>query len=322
MSSAPREETDRLDSSPLNALTIDVEDWVQSVFDNELPLTDRFVRNTHRVLELLAAHHVRGTFFVLGLAAEKAPRLVRDIHSAGHEVQSHGYGHRLVTRQTPGEFRADVLRSKIILEDILGAKISGYRAPAFSITRTTLWALDVLSECGFQFDSSIVPGLSSRYGIPSAPRTPHRWLLDGGATITEVPVATLAIGPLAVPMGGGGYLRMFPGACVRRAIDQINATGHATAIYLHPYEFAPEELGSLRADELGGRRISLKQRVHQGLGRGAVTAKLQRLVGEHRFSTVRDLIDAAAPLPRWDARSHRTARVAVQDIAQREPILS
>ncbi len=309
-------------SNPLNALTIDVEDWVQSVFDVELPLTDRFVRNTHRVLELLAAHHVRGTFFVLGLAAEKAPQLVRDIHTAGHEVQSHGYGHRLVTRQTPNEFRADVLRSKGTLEDILGAEISGYRAPAFSITRDTLWALDVLAECGFRYDSSIVPALSPRYGIRGAPRVPHRWKLENGASITEVPVATLAMGPLSVPMGGGGYFRVFPSGLVRCAIEQINEAGHPTAIYLHPYEFAPEELGDLRREELGGRRISLKQRLHQGLGRGTVAAKLSRLINGHRFSTMQELIDAAAPLPTWDARTLRSKQGDVQDILRREPILS
>lgn len=306
---------------PVNALTIDVEDWVQSVVDPDLPLTDRFIRNTHRVLELLAEARVRATFFVLGLAAEKSPGLVRAIHDAGHEVQSHGYGHRLITGQTRETFREDVRRSKAVLEDILATAIRGYRAPAFSITRQTIWALEVLAECGYRYDSSIVPAWNRRYGIPGAPRGPHQLRLRSGAEMVEFPVATLALGPLVVPMGGGGYFRAFPLGFTRRAVSRLNATGHATAIYLHPYEFAANELGELRPSELGGRRISWTRRMGQGIGRTSVAERLRRMLAGFRFSTMQDGIDAASPLPCFDNAGPGEERCLVQDIPRGKPIL-
>ena len=165
----------------LNSISIDVEDWLQSVVDPNLPLTDRFCRNTHRILDTLAGFGVRATFFVLGLAAEKAPNLIREIREAGHEVQSHGYGHRLVHTLSAEQFRADVERSKKLLEDITGSPITGYRAPAFTITLDTLWALDVLVECGFRYDSSVFPVPMRRYGIEGAPHYVHRLKTPHGA---------------------------------------------------------------------------------------------------------------------------------------------
>lgn len=308
--------------SPLNALTVDVEDWVQSVFDNDLRLTDRFVRNTHRVLELFAAHTVRATFFVLGLAAERASQLVREIHAAGHEVQSHGYGHRLVTSRTPQQFREDVTRSKRLLENLIGAEITGYRAPAFSITRQTTWALEVLAECGFRCDSSIVPALSPRYGIADAPRFPHTLALKNGARMIEVPVATLRLGPWAVPIGGGGYFRLYPSGLIHHAVERLNRLGHATAVYLHPYEFAPSELAELHPEELGHRHIPLKMKLHQGLGRRSVPGKLHHLLERFRFSTMHDLIASAGPLPTFELSPGHVRASTVQDIPRREPILS
>jgi polysaccharide deacetylase family protein (PEP-CTERM system associated) len=265
-------------------LTIDVEDWVQSVYDVSAALTDRFVRNTHAVLELLAAHDVRATFFVLGLAAEKAPQLVREIAAAGHEVQSHGYGHRLIHTQTAAEFREDVVRSKQVLEDITGAAVTGYRAPAFSITSQTLWALDVLAEAGFRYDSSIFPVRMRRYGIAGAPRSLHRLMTPRGHELIEVPVCSLRIGGMRLPTGGGGYLRMWPYAVTRGAVLRMNDAGEAAVLYVHPYEFAPNELREL------GIAIPWRMRMHQGLGRRGVPTKVARLLGEFRFGTVRDAL--------------------------------
>ena len=271
-------------SQPVNALTIDVEDWIQSVYDVTAALTDRFVRNTQAVLELLAAHDVRATFFVLGLAAEKSPGLVREICGAGHEVQSHGYGHRLIHTQTVAEFREDVVRSKRLLEDITGNAVTGYRAPAFSITQRTLWALDVLVETGFRYDSSIFPVRMRRYGIGGTPRSPCRAITPRGCELTEVPVCCLQIGGTRFPAGGGGYLRMWPYAVTRAAVRQLNGAGEPAVLYIHPYEFAAEELQEL------GIRIPWRMRVHQGLGRRGVSKKVARLLGEFRFGTVGDVL--------------------------------
>lgn len=275
----------------LNALTVDVEDWLQSTVDTALPLTDHFHGNTHRVLEAFAKRDVRGTFFVLGLAAEKAPGLIREIQQAGHEIQSHGYGHELLHTITPEHFRADVDRSKKLLEDITGEPIVGYRAPAFSITRRTLWALDVLVECGFQYDSSICPVKTKRYGIAGAPRYPHRLRTPAGYTIVELPIATYQVGGRLLAMGGGGYIRLFPYGVIRRAVRQINRAQWAAAIYMHPYEYNPGELRKLDYP------LSWKLRLHQGLGRRRFRHKVDRLLREFRFGSMGAVIDLTEDLP-------------------------
>lgn len=275
----------------LNAFTIDVEDWVQSALDPELPLTDNFVAGTHRILDLLNKHDTKATFFVLGLAAEKAPNLVREIHSLGHEVQSHGYGHRLVHTQTPREFRDDIIRSKKLLEDLTGSLISGYRAPAFSITNRTLWALDVLVDAGFTFDSSINPAKTSRYGIAGAPRFPHKLRTPGGNELIEIPVASYRVLGRTIPLGGGGYFRLFPYVMIRKTIGQLNRAGHAATIYCHPYEFNPYEIASLNHE------IPLRLRLHQGLGRGGLAGKIEKLLSSCSFGPMLQVIRSAGELP-------------------------
>jgi len=264
----------------VNALTVDVEDWVQSVLDPDLPLTDGFYDNTMRVLELFAAHGVRGTFFVLGLAAERSPRLVREIQSGGHDVQSHGYGHRLIHTVARDEFRADVERSKKLLEDLKGTAVTGYRAPAFSIVRETLWALDVLAECGYTFDSSIVPARTRRYGIEGARWYPHRLRTPGGQELMEWPVMTYRTMGRRRPIGGGGYFRLYPAALLRRAVRQLNDGGHPATIYMHPYEFNPGELARLP------HAAPLWLRLHQGLGRGGFRGKVEALLRAFRFAPI------------------------------------
>jgi polysaccharide deacetylase family protein (PEP-CTERM system associated) len=288
----------------LNAFTVDVEDWVQSVLDPRAPLTDHFVANTRCVLDLLDKHGTNATFFVLGLAAEKAPDLVREIHRRGHEVQSHGYGHRLVHTQSPREFRDDVVHAKKILEDITGSVVCGYRAPAFSITRRNLWALDVLVDAGFTFDSSINPAKTSRYGITGAPRFPHRLRTSGGE-ITEIPVASLRVLGKTIPLGGGGYFRLFPIPMIRRAIKQLHRMAHSATVYCHPYEFNAAEIASL------AREIPLRIRLHQGLGRRMFPRKIEKLLSDWRFGPVREVILEAGELPVFEhqhdsTRAHTT----------------
>ena len=280
----------------INAISVDVEDWLQSTVDPNLPLTDRFFASTHRVLEAFAAHDVRGTFFVLGLAAEKAPNLVREIQQAGHEVQSHGYGHRLVHTLTPGQFREDLSRSKKLLEDITGQPIVGYRAPAFTITLRNLWALDALVECGYEYDSSVFPLETGRYGIDGAPWYPHRLRTPAGYELLELPVASYRLLGRTFPAGGGGYVRLLPYAVIRRAVRQINRAGHSVVIYMHPYEYDPIEFREL------GHPISFKQRLHQGLGRRGFPRKIDRLLAEFSFGSIRRIIDSLDDVPRHEHR--------------------
>jgi polysaccharide deacetylase family protein (PEP-CTERM system associated) len=268
---------------PLNVLTIDVEDWPQAVINPNLPLTDAFIANTHRLLDALAARDRRATFFVLGLAAQRAPGLVREILAAGHEVQSHGYGHRLIHTQSPAEFRADVDRARKLLEDITGLEIRAYRAPAFSITRATLWALDVLAEAGFQVDSSIFPLRTPRYGIDGVPYFAHRLRTPAGHELLELPVASWRVLGQRIPVGGGGYFRLFPYFLLRRGVQQLNAAGRPATIYVHPHEFSPDPL------EVSGRPVPWKLRLHQGLWRRRVPARFDRLLREFPFGSIAQL---------------------------------
>jgi polysaccharide deacetylase family protein (PEP-CTERM system associated) len=269
---------------PRNSISVDVEDWLQSTIDPALPLTDRFFRSTQAVLEAFAKRNVKGTFFVLGLAAERAPSLVREIAAAGHEVQSHGYGHQLVTNLTPGEFRKDLDRSKKYLEDILGTEVFGYRAPAFSIVSSNLWALDTLVECGFRYDSSIFPVRTRRYGFNCVPRVPHLARTPGGNTLLELPVSSLAVAGRRIPVGGGGYFRLFPYQLLRQGIIQLNAMAEPGIVYMHPYEYDPIEFDQL------GYPVGRLQRLHQGLGRKGFPGKVDRLLQEFRFETMSEVV--------------------------------
>lgn len=277
-------------SRVVNALTVDVEDWVQSVLDPELPLTDSFFDNTMRVLDLFAGHQMRATFFVLGLAAEKSPEIVRRIQAAGHDVQSHGYGHRLIHTLSPEQFRADVERSKKLLEDLTGSEVVGYRAPAFSITCRTLWALDVLADCGFTFDSSIVPARTRRYGIEGAKWYPHRLTTPRGQEMTEWPVTTFQAMGRRRPIGGGGYFRLYPLAMIRRAIRQLNRAGHPATIYMHPYELNPGELARLP------HAIPWALRFHQELGRSRFRRKLEGVLSTFPFAPIGEAQSASPRL--------------------------
>jgi polysaccharide deacetylase family protein (PEP-CTERM system associated) len=231
----------------VNALTVDVEDYYQvSGFENCVARADwgaypsRIEIGTRKILELLAAASVRGTFFLLGWVAERNPRLVRAIHRAGHEIGCHSYWHRLVYQQTPAEFRADLRRARDVLQDQTGTGVVAYRAPSFSITRRSLWALDVLIEEGFVIDSSIYPTVHDRYGIPGAPPEPHRIERPAGS-LWEFPPPVYRLLGYPLPVGGGGYLRLYPYRLTRRGLRSINARGQPFAVYVHPWELDPEQ---------------------------------------------------------------------------------
>jgi polysaccharide deacetylase family protein (PEP-CTERM system associated) len=232
----------------VNAMTIDVEDYFHvSVFDGVVPrhqwerLESRVERNTERLLALFEDAGIRATFFILGWVAERHPALVRRVAALGHEVASHGYGHRLVYDLTPRSFREDIRRSKLALEAISGRPVRGYRAPSYSITPQSLWALDVLIEEGFEYDASIFPIHHDRYGIPISPRHPYPIQREHG-TIIEVPGSTVRVGPYNIPIGGGGYFRILPYWWTKRGIARLNREEQRPAVfYLHPWEIDPDQ---------------------------------------------------------------------------------
>jgi polysaccharide deacetylase family protein (PEP-CTERM system associated) len=231
----------------LNALTIDVEDYYHvSGFESVIHFEDwghyesRVERNTLRLLDLLDAHHTKATFFVLGWVAARFPHLVRTLHERGHEVGSHGYAHQRIYTQTPEQFRQETRRSMRILEDATGRPIYGYRAASYSITRESLWALQILQEEGFTYDSSIFPIHHDRYGIPGYQRFCH--VLNGhrGKRLLEFPISTVRLAGSNIPIAGGGYLRLFPYSFIRWGIRHINVREDQPAlVYLHPWEIDP-----------------------------------------------------------------------------------
>ena len=233
-----------LDAQVSNVMTVDVEDYfhVQAfagVIDrrqwDRYPV--RVEQNTRRILEIFKEFNVRATFFVLGWVAERYVPLVREIADAGHEVGCHGYAHQPIYGGDEKEFRQDVRRAVAVLEKILATRIRSYRAPSYSVTRDTLWALDVLADEGFENDSSIFPVVHDNYGIPDALRFPHTRQLNHGASITEFPPSTVRLLGNNVPVAGGGYLRLYPYRLTSWAIQYLNRQEKQPAlVYLHPWE--------------------------------------------------------------------------------------
>jgi polysaccharide deacetylase family protein (PEP-CTERM system associated) len=280
-----------------NALTVDVEDWHQLVewkLTGTKPACSPLVeRHTLDVMELLSRHDVRATFFVLAPVASAFPHLIRAIRAAGHEVASHGWSHRLVYRQTREEFARETRQAKALLEDLLGTAIEGYRAAEFSITRQSRWALDVLAELGFRYDSSIFPIRGRRYGIPDAPLGPHRVQTSSGAWLTEVPLTALPWGGRRWPVGGGGYFRLLPYRVTRAAIDRVNAAGRP-AVLFHPYEFSREPL-RLAAVSWPRYLASARYTMFHNVNRHANRRRLHRLLQDVRCAPVADTLHDGSP---------------------------
>jgi len=242
---------------------------------------ERVAVSTRWLLDALAAADVRATFFVVGQLAQTDPGLVRAIRAAGHEVASHGWDHRRVLAMTPRAFREDVRKSKDALEQASGAAVIGYRAPTFSIVTGTAWALDVLVDSGLTYDSSIYPVRHDRYGVPDAPRAPF-WAVGERECLLELPPLTLSVAGVAVPMGGGGYFRLFPLWLTERALRQAAADCQppVATLYFHPWEFDPDQT---RLPLRGLNRF----RTYVGLAR--TRGRLARLLTRHRFTRAADM---------------------------------
>ncbi len=276
-------------SPPACFFTVDVEDYFQvTAFDRVVKRSDwshlpsRVEANTRRLLELLAAHDVRGTFFVLGWVAERFPHLVRQIAAAGHEIGSHSYWHRLIYEQTPDEFRSDLRRSKQVLEDILSTPITAYRAPTFSITQKSIWALDILVQEGFTLDSSLFPIRGhDRYGMPGINPAPHRIDTPSGS-LWEVPLSTARFFGLNLPASGGGYFRLYPYWLTKKLIARLHAAGLPLNFYTHPWEIDP--------DQPRQRDIGLKTRFRHYVNLGRTEQRIQSLVRDFSFSKLNQIV--------------------------------
>lgn len=274
-----------------NAMTVDVEDYFQvAAFENCIRREDwprwpiRVERNTQRVLELFGRHRIKATFFVLGWVAERFPTLVRDIHAAGHEVASHGFGHERLTNLSRAQFRDSITRTKHLLEDIAGTPVYGYRAPSYSIGPTTLWAYGELREAGYRYSSSIVPIHHDLYGMPGAPR--FAFFVEGSGLL-EIPVTTARRWGRNLPCGGGGYFRLLPYALFKRGLRRVNEyERRAGVFYFHPWEVDPEQ------PRVPG--VTLKNRVRHYLNLARTLPRLERLVHDFRFDRMdRVFLDGA-----------------------------
>lgn len=279
-----------------NALTIDVEDYYQVAafsdivdYKNWDSYESRVEKNTSHILQMFADAGVKATFFVLGWVAERHPRIVRDIVAQGHEVACHGYSHQLIYRQTPDQFRKETVASKTLLEDQAQCPVLGYRAASYSIIRESLWALDILHECGFEYDSSIFPIRHDRYGIPDAEQQPHVHRTPNGAQIVEFPVTALDLRLAKLPLGGGGYFRLFPYWLTRTGLRWVNShEGSPFIFYLHPWEIDVDQ------PRLDGTWFS-RFRHYNNLDR--CEGRLRALLKDFEFQPVKNVLEGLHLLP-------------------------
>ncbi len=288
-----------------SSFTVDVEDGVslamRDVFGRHTPQTDRVVRTTDEILDLLAAHDTRGTFFVLGQVGERFPELVKRIAAAGHEVGVHGYNHLLFHRMTPALATKELSSARKLLQDLSGQPVSGHRAPAFSISPATPWAWEVLIDCGFGYDSSIMPIQSGRYGWPDFPEAPVRLTTPYGGQLLEVPITPLQLFSRRLPYSGGSYLRLLPWPVLRWAFHRNSRREPGNVLYIHPYELDTETYPDYYLDALAREPLRTRLRMRSmWVNRGTTHRKLAALLTAFPFTTMQEWIDdrtTTAPLP-------------------------
>jgi polysaccharide deacetylase family protein (PEP-CTERM system associated) len=273
---------------PAHILSVDVEDYFQvEAFAGTVPIESwdhwpsRVERNTLRVLDLFDQHRARATFFFVGWVAARFPGLVREVKSRGHELACHSYWHRVIYRLTPDEFRKDTRRAKQVIEDAAGIDVTGYRAPSWSITRDCVWALDILAEEGFIYDSSIFPIYHDLYGLPGARRFPYTHTCGNGLQLREYPPATLRFLGNNFPAAGGGYLRIFPSGYTELVFRAFEKHRQRVIVYLHPWELDPDQ-----------PRIaaSLRSRFRHYTNLRAMEGRLSGLLHRHRFERFCDVL--------------------------------
>lgn len=283
---------ERNEPGVVHHFTVDVEEYFQvTALEPWVPrsrwpeLESRLVPSMQHLLELLGERGVRGTMFILGWVAAREPGLVRELAAAGHEIASHGWDHRRVTEQGPAEFRESVRRTKGVLEDLTGSAVLGFRAPSFSIVPGREWALDVLLEEGYVYDSSLFPVRRSGYGYAGGVRDPH-WLERSSGRLMEVPPATVRVLRTTLPAGGGGYLRLFPLALVRSAFVEAERRGVPATFYIHPWELDPEQ---------PRLAVSWPVRLRHYGGLKRTAGRIRELLGAFRFQPIASAISALQP---------------------------
>jgi polysaccharide deacetylase family protein (PEP-CTERM system associated) len=269
-----------------HAMTVDVEDYYHvAAFAKVIKPSEwdqwpsRVEANTDKLLQLFADANIKITFFILGWVAERYPELVKRIRSQGHEIASHGYSHQLIYKQTPEIFRAETAKSKQILEDLGQAPVIGYRAASYSITSKSLWALDILAELGFTWDSSIFPTRHDNYGIPGSPEEPYTIITSNGTHLTEFPLTTAKVFGQAIPAAGGGYFRQYPYALSRWLFERASLGQSKPQIfYLHPWEIDPEQPRVPNASWFSNfRHYTNLQRC---------MPRLERMISDFQFGTI------------------------------------
>lgn len=272
-----------------NVLSVDVEEYFHAAIFRAgaamgtKALESRVEQNVERLLALLHEHHATGTFFVLGEIAVDHPRVVRMIAGLGHEIACHGDRHEDVYRQNADEFRADIVRAKARLEDILGQPVTGYRAPNFSIGRAQEWAYSILIESGFEYDSSLYPISHDRYGRAEAPRFPYEIWREGTTRLVEFPVGTARMLGRNLPIGGGGYFRLMPFAWTERGFRRVNVREQRPVMfYLHPWELDPD---------MPRPPMAWRHRFRHYVGVAEETAKLSSLLELYSFASAREVLD-------------------------------
>ena len=273
-----------------NAFSVDVEDYYHvSAFDKVVARKDwsdmqpRVVENTARMLDLLDEHDIQATFFVLGWVAERHAKLVRRISDAGHEIGCHGYSHRKIYDQDRITFEKETYRAKSILEDCVGAPVHGYRAASFSVTKRSLWALDVIGEAGFKYDSSIYPIWHDNYGIPGAETGPSRLVSPLGHELIEFPLSTVEVLKSRLPVGGGGYFRLYPYWLTRAMLLAIENAARPINFYCHPWE---GDIGQPRFESASWRS---RFRHYNNLSK--FESRLRRLLTDFSFTTCLNVLE-------------------------------
>jgi polysaccharide deacetylase family protein (PEP-CTERM system associated) len=267
-----------------NILTVDVEDWfhicgIDSIGDYRSweRYEPRIKNNLSYLLNIFAEYNAKGTFFVLGWIAERFPELVEEIEKGGHEIATHGYAHQLVYAQTQKEFADDLKKSLLALSGITKQKILGYRAPSFSITRDSMWALDIIAEQGLQYDSSIFPAARGNGGLLGAASEIHK--LNG---LWEFPISVMNISFFKVAFAGGGYFRLLPYWLIQRQIKKMNEQGKPIMVYIHPREI---DVQQPRLNMPWNRRFKCYVNIQHA------ESKLRRLLSDFSFTTCRDILD-------------------------------
>ena len=286
-------------------LTVDVEEYYHAeVFSGVIDRVERkkfpphVEKNTMELLRLFHERDARGTFFILGSVAEKHPGLIRTILESGHEIASHGNGHRMITRMTPGEFREDVRKSRQILEDITGKEVLGYRAPTFSIVKRTEWAYEILRDEGFRYSSSVFPIRHDRYGWPEFGLSPRKMAVCDDRWIWEVPLSVERIGGLSLPFGGGGYLRLYPMSLTKYFFRRFLRNDRPAVVYVHPWEIDREH-----------PRVAMPvlKRIRHYAGISRMEEKLRDLLRSFAFERMDAFLNCAPGasqhgLPAWGGR--------------------